>query len=98
MRDVEQKVPSEWRSTRFWLTINVTIILVIAVTVLAGLIIQNSKDKAGEAAQNVLNSMLPTLVPWLGPFLLKTSVVKEMAAEQPWESRCDLSASAAILA
>jgi len=64
-------VTSDWRSTRFWLAIGVTVIAVVAVATLAGLIIHNSKDKvdAATSAQNVLSSVLPLLGTWVGTIL-----------------------------
>jgi hypothetical protein len=61
----------DWGSTRFWLAIGVTVISVIAVAILAGFIIHNSKDKADAAAsaQNVLSSVLPLLGTWVGTIL-----------------------------
>jgi hypothetical protein len=64
-------LPSDWRSTRFWLAIGVTVISVVAVATLAGLVIHNSKDKtdAATSAQNVLGSVLPLLGTWVGTIL-----------------------------
>ena len=62
---------SEWRSTKFWLALGVTVISVVAVGLLAGLIIHNSKDQkdAAASAQNVLASVLPLLGTWVGTIL-----------------------------
>src|SRR5271155_1830489 len=62
---------SDWKSTRFWLAIGVTVISVVAVSSLAGLIIHNSKDQqdAARSAQNVLGSVLPLLGTWVGTIL-----------------------------
>ena len=58
--------PSEWKSTRFWLAIGVTIVSITAVTLLARIIISKGTDTA---AQNVLNSVLPLLGTWVGTIL-----------------------------
>jgi hypothetical protein len=66
MRESENNLPSEWRSTRFWLAIGVTIISILAVTVLATVIIHRGDT---ESPQNVLNSVLPLLGTWVGTIL-----------------------------
>jgi urease gamma subunit len=71
MNDNSTVQVSEWRSTRFWLALGVTVISVVAVAILAGLIIHHSRDKndGAAAAQNVLSSVLPLLGTWVGTIL-----------------------------
>ena len=66
MPSPENAVPSEWKSTRFWLAIGVTIVSITAVTILARIIITKGN---GTEAQNVLNSVLPLLGTWVGTIL-----------------------------
>jgi hypothetical protein len=56
---------SDWKSTRFWLALIVIFTSIVAVAILAGLIINNSKDQA----QHVLSSVLPLLGTWVGTIL-----------------------------
>jgi len=65
MSNGQNQPPSEWRSTRFWLALGVTVISVAAVAVLASVSIYHSKD----AATNVLASVLPLLGTWVGTIL-----------------------------
>jgi urease gamma subunit len=71
MPDVNATPLSEWRSTRFWLAIGVTVLAVMAVTTLAFVVIHNAKDRQDSAtsAQNVLSSVLPLLGTWVGTIL-----------------------------
>lgn len=59
---------NEWKSTRSWLAIGVTVISILSVASLAGLIIHYSGNKE-DAGNRVLGSVLPLLGTWVGTVL-----------------------------
>jgi hypothetical protein len=65
MPDSNSAPVSDWKSTRFWLALLVTLVSIASVSILAYVIIREDKEKA----QGVLNSVLPLLGTWVGTIL-----------------------------
>jgi hypothetical protein len=69
--DLNRTNNTEWRSTRFWLAIGVTVISILSVAILSGLIIYyaTSPDRKEDAGLRVFGSVLPLLGTWVGTVL-----------------------------